>query len=340
MKLIKIIGFAAVVFNLFACENEVEINADFEEETFVLGLLDPESDTQFVRITKSFLDNNTSAIQLAQDPNNLYHDSLIVTINELTEEGGEIVQTFELSKISRPKDQGLFTTEDNLAYFTTSPIKENTDYSLQVDKLDNGALTTGETRTTEGVRLTKPNIRTNGKLTLVNIRKQISDFDLKFEPSDNIGEYSINIIFNYMEIINVDSVIKSFEIPVTLIKNPSLSTVESPYTFEGQKFFDAFLENIPASVNPPKRLFIDKGVHIEIQAADADYTLYRDVNGPIDGLAQTRPEYPNITNGIGLFASRNTQINKVDLNGDTKNYIYDNYGDRDNLSEFRGFEQP
>ena len=78
-----------------------------------------------------------------------------------------------------------------------------------------------------------------------------------------------------------------------------------------------------------------------VEAADAEYTLYRDVNGPIDGLAQTRPEFTNITNGLGLFASRSTTTRTVSLNGITKNYILANYGNRVvNLPKFRGFEVP
>ena len=141
-----------------------------------------------------------------------------------------------------------------------------------------------------------------------------------------------------MEIINVYDTVKSIRIPLTSILNPTLNEVNYPFIFEGQKFFTALETNIPISLNPPKRVVLDVGIDIILEAADADYTLYRDVNGPIDGLAQTRPDYTNIVNGIGLFASRNISTVKIGLSGDTKNYIIATYGDRNNLSQYRGFE--
>ena len=338
MKGLKILACTLIAFALYSCENEVEINADFEEKTFALGLLDAGTDTQFVKITKTFLDNQTNAIQLAQDPDILYYDSLTVTLNELSA-NNNVVQQYTLKRILRPKVDGLFTTERNEAYFTDVAVKENTSYSLTIDKLDGTPITTGQTTVSRGVKLEKPNAGVNGKISLIDPRnKNIIDYRFEFETFAGVGEFTATMVFSYMEIINVDSVVKTIELPLTSFLIPSLNAENRIFIFEGQKFFDALEATIPPSNNPPKRIIIDKGVHIITEAADADYTLYRDVNGPIDGLAQTRPDFTNIVNGIGLFASRNRKVSKVNLSGDTKTYIIATYGDRGNLSEYRGFE--
>ena len=337
MNIIKIVVSIVLISTLFSCENEVEINAEFEEKTFALGLIDAGIDTQFVKITKTFLDNQTNAIQLAQDPNNLYYDSLSVNLIELNSNNTP-VDTFQLKKILRPKVDGLFTTERNEAYYTDASVKEGTKYNLTIDKLDGSAITSGQTTVSRGVKLDKPRAAVNGKLTFINVRGQIIDYRFEFETTSGIGEFAATLIFNYMEVINVDSVVKSIEIPLTSFLNSSLNVESRIFILEGQKFFNALEANIPASVNPPKRLIIDKGIDIIIEAADADYTLYRDINGPIDGLAQTRPDFTNIINGIGLFASRSRKVSNVNLNGDTRNYIFATYGDRGNLSEYRGFQ--
>ena len=338
MNYIKIFFGIALLLSLFSCENEVEVNAEFEEKTFVLGLIDAESDTQFVKITKTFLDDETGAIQLGQDPDNLYYDSLDVTLSELNS-NNNVVQQFKMTKILRPKASGIFTTERNEAYYSNATVKENTKYSLTVNKLDGSAATAGEATVTRGVTLVEPDIRRRGKISLIDPRtKNIIEERFEFETTNDVGEFSAVMIFNYLEIVNVDSVVKSIVIPLTSILNPSLGVANYPFIFDGQKFFDALEANIPISLNPPKRLVLDDGMDIVMEAADADYTLYRDVNGPIDGLAQTRPDYTNITNGIGLFASRNLNTTKLSLSGDTKNYIIATYGDRTNLSEYRGFE--
>ena len=338
MEKTKVIAILVALTTLLSCENDVEINAEFEEKTYVLGLLSAQSDTNFVKITKTFLSNTTNAIELAQDPNNLYYDLLTVSLNELNS-NKNIVAQFPFKKTdSIRKLDGLFTTSRNEVYYTDATIKENTEYSLIITKAD-GSVVSGETTITNGVNLVEPDVRRRGTISIIDPRtKGFIDERFEFETTDNVGEFSARIIFNYIEINNIDSVPKSIELPLTSILNPSLSKSIFVYTFEARKFFDALEAIIPASNNPPSRVIPDQAVNVIIDAADADYTLYRDVNGPIDGLAQTRPEYTNITNGIGLFASRNTNVVEISLSGDTKNYIIATYGDRNNLSQFRGFE--
>jgi len=337
MKRTKVIVVLVALTTLFSCENDVEINAEFEEKTYVLGLLSAQSDTNFVKITKTFLSNTTNAIELAQDPNNLYYNLLTVSLNELNS-NKNIVAQFPLEKTIRAKEDGLFSTSRNEVYFTDATIKENTEYSLIITKAD-GSVVSGETTITDGVDLVEPDVRRRGTISIIDPRtKGFIDERFEFETTDNVGEFSARIIFNYIEINNTDSVTQAIELPLTSILNPSLSESTFVYTFEARKFFDALEAIIPASNNPPSRVIPDQAVNVIIDAADADYTLYRDVNGPIDGLAQTRPEYTNITNGIGLFASRNTNVVEISLSGDTKNYIIATYGDRNNLSQFRGFE--
>ena len=39
MKVLRLVFGIALTASFFSCENEVEINADFQEKTYVLGLL-------------------------------------------------------------------------------------------------------------------------------------------------------------------------------------------------------------------------------------------------------------------------------------------------------------
>jgi hypothetical protein len=43
---------------------------------------------------------------------------------------------------------------------------------------------------------------------------------------------------------------------------------------------------------------------------NSDLRSYIDVNSPATGVVQERPIYSNVSNGIGLFASRSTRILK------------------------------
>ena len=102
-KLSIIIPFLGLIL---ACENEVDLNTDFEETAVVFGLLDHNADTQFIKINKTFLDDKESAIDLAQQGDRIFYDSLKVSLIE--KEGTD---TFRLEKINRPKEDGIFTTD-------------------------------------------------------------------------------------------------------------------------------------------------------------------------------------------------------------------------------------
>ena len=69
-----------------------------------------------------------------------------------------------------------------------------------------------------------------------------------------------------------------------------------------------------ASIN--RRIF--RGADIEFEVADIELTTYLRLTEPISGIVEERPEYTNITNGYGLFASRHFQTSRnIRLGPDT-----------------------
>jgi len=340
MKIILRIILLISISSFFACENEVEINADYTDITTVYGLLEPSGDTQFVKVTRTFLDDNQNAVQLASQADRIYYDSLNIRLIEKDNNGVVLSQTTFQDTVV-PKDAGFFTQDNNVIYYTTNQINEKRNYELEITKPD-GSITKGKVRTTDGVSVTKPT-RNNQTISFVSpFNQSLSNYQFEFETGDNIGEFEAKVTFMYTEIDNNDSTHKIVTIPLATFSNPSLSKDQKyKFTLEGTRFFNAVEAAIPVSANPPKRIWQEKSIEIEVYAADADYSLYRDVNGPIDGLSQTRTEFTNIENGIGLFASRQKVIRRIQINDDTKSYIIANYGDLlGNAAKYRGFVFP
>ena len=55
----------------------------------------------------------------------------------------------------------------------------------------------------------------------------------------------------------------------------------------------------------PKYRYADS-LQFQINVAADDMTTYLNVNQPSNTVAQERPQYTNIENGLGLFSSRNS----------------------------------
>src|SRR6188508_2297236 len=79
----KIYAVFLSVFFFFSCSNELDITADYKETTVIYGLLNQNDTAQYVQIFKGFLDDNMSALVIAQNPDSIfYDDSVLVQLND------------------------------------------------------------------------------------------------------------------------------------------------------------------------------------------------------------------------------------------------------------------
>ena len=94
----------------------------------------------------------------------------------------------------------------------------------------------------------------------------------------------------------------------------------------GQDFFHQFLaSSLDVLEDGESREFIS--IDIEMTLGTQDLKTYIDVNEPITGIVQERPQFTNIKNGIGLFSSRYTKLYPdLSLNDHSKKYIIEELG--------------
>ena len=210
-----ILGLVLCFF--LACENEVDLNTDFEETTVILGILDHNADTQFVKINKTFLEDGESAIDLAKESDRLFFDSLRVSIK-----AAGTAETISLQKMDRPKEAGLFADDQNIIYFTDKRLNKNTTYELIVERTD-GVITTSKTTTTlDTIFIASPRIRNNNanKVIFFNSDSRFNQFSFTFITGRKAAEFQVVNYFHYKEIIGADTIDRSIRIPLTRFENP------------------------------------------------------------------------------------------------------------------------
>lgn len=333
MFIFRVLLFSLLTLFIFSCENEVDINAEFEETTVVFGLLNHNADTQFVKINKTFLDNETSAIDLAKDPDRLFYDTLEVSLIDT-----ELEIEIPLQKIERSKEDGIFTQERNEVFFTTRRLRKNTEYELKIIKPDS-SITQGKTITMDTILIEKPRLNLSQANTVIffNQNQQFNPYIFEFKTGKNIAEFQATAFFRYTEILpGGDSVLRKIEIPISSFSNSSLAENRVfQFRFEGERFFNIIEREVPATANPTKKIVEGKNnFEIEIFAADEDLWFFRSLNGPIEGLNQVRPEFTNLENGIGLFSSRLTVREFSQLDNNTRNFLVGEF------NSDRGFSFP
>ncbi|PCJ67615.1 MAG: hypothetical protein COA58_00320 [Bacteroidetes bacterium] len=303
---------ACSLLNFTACENELDIAADWEEVAIIYGALNPTSAKNYVRIQRAYLDEKRSAFSFSRIQDSLYFDTLDVTINEFKD--GVYTKTYTLNKVNGndlglPKDTGIFYSDENILYELSDPVKASAatvryDYELIVRNPISGYECRAKTISVGKPEVTEP----------------LND-DFNFLVVSTNEDHSV--LTRFLEGVNVRSytVVMDMRIEETLIDDPSSKQIKeiswrmihsgktkslrgfnrATYLVPSVNFFATLNATLTEDVNIERRL-VD--FDLSFYGIADDFNTYLDVNKPSIGIVQKKPEFTNVTNGLGLFSSR------------------------------------
>lgn len=299
---------------LSSCETEIDTIAEYKDITVVYGLLNPNDTTHYVRITKAF-SGEGNAYDLASNANNFYYadGELSVTIDEY--DASDIFKrSFSLTRVDVsgviPKDDGTFDNSQNVLYKFTEPnLKQDYTYKLKIVNSKLGKEITSETKLANNPSLS--NLSQMGKIKVANSNGSSLTHTFSIQPSLNSGRVKLYFIFNYTEHYtdtNITPIQKHVRISLGEQKTTSNDGGEIlSFSLEGKDFFDALKGNIPVTVPNLKSRSISNGM-LEVIAAGTALSTYIAVNEPSTSVNQNKPEFTNLTNGLGVFSSRTTKL--------------------------------
>ncbi len=160
MKKIYLSALAVITLALLfqSCDEDFKVTAPYKQVTVVYGILDMGDSAHYIRIQKAFLDENKSAIDMAQDPDSSFYDNLDVKILEFNNQKTQLLKTVSLYRVNlnnegdtfkkeEPVTDQQFFTDPSYAYkFTNSdlPLNPNNWYQLLITNN-----TTGRTDSSE-----------------------------------------------------------------------------------------------------------------------------------------------------------------------------------------------
>src|SRR6056300_1325850 len=124
-----ILPFFALFFAI-SCDNSLDINADYDVQNVVYGLLDKDQDTQWVRLHRTYLGED-GLLAGATHSDSLYFDTATIYLSELNT-AGSVVATYELfRKDTQMLDEGIFTTDNYRLYWTDTKLNASATYRLK-----------------------------------------------------------------------------------------------------------------------------------------------------------------------------------------------------------------
>ena len=297
---------------LISCEEDFNVNAPYKDITVLLGLVDPGEDTIFLKINKAFLgDGNVMEMAKIED-SSIYITNLKASIEEWSD--GNYIRTYNLDTITiNNKEEGFFYNPYQLIYYTPYEPVTSSEYRLKVEV--SNRVIQGTTNLVNNFNIKKPIAGSPIQFTPGN------DGSIEWNSAKNGKRYEVVIRIKYKEVFdgNPDTVFKYVDWVMGTKKSITDNGDEDMVIKYSNDAFYTFIANQIPYDDPVMEATVKErytnNIDIIISVAANDFNVYMEVNEPSNSIIQERPEFSNISNGIGLFSSRfrNLRTKKVGL---------------------------
>jgi hypothetical protein len=298
--------FAAVIATLLlinACSNDFELTEPSSDIAIVYGLLSAKDTANYVRVERAFIDENTSALTLSKDVNQLYFDNAKVTLTNVTKN-----QTFDMTRVDGNSEgfkrvPGTFADAPNYLY----KLKANTHKLVEGDKYKI-SIFKGETLVSEG---TTTVLRSYRDEDLSPVASTPLSFPYNSRATFSwVGDqlaviHDLTLTINYRE--EKDGVITTKSVSWPVEKNfvkKEKSFPSNSVQVLGKEFY-TFVKGA-IDVDPlVKRYFKDIDITIESGGQEIlDYVSVGQANLGITSSGEI-PTYSNMSSGgLGLLSSK------------------------------------
>lgn len=327
------------------CSTDVDLNAPYEERTLAFCLLDPNASEQWVRVNRTWLgEGNNLEFALVADSSEYAEGEVSITIDGFAADDALFEQplvsfTAEDTLMQDKDDNGIFYGPEYRAYHFETPdgleiAPSNNAEALRVYRL-NIEFSDGRaplTATTTLIGESLGNISnppsgipgfslnfasgTGGLVTYPNI-------NFKWSSTPGAKRYEAAVEVKFTERIWSDAAHTQLASETDRVLRWDLGEEgtsddeggeEIKLPINGESFYLFLANNLEFDPLITRELGVWNNnidrvrcFDFVLSIANEELDTYLAVNAPVTGIIQERPEYTNITGGLGLFASRTQQ---------------------------------
>ncbi len=291
---------------LSACSTDLSVIGDYKETMVIYGLLDQGQTKQYIKINKAFLGEG-NAMQYAQiKDSSQYANALNVTIKRIR--NGNVMNTYTLNPDNTiPKNPGTFygPDQENAIYSFDTPLGTldvDSEYELTVKNNQSGTTASGSTILINDATITSPSPNAPS-FTFVSAGNDNFEYPIRWQTGVNAREYQLTLRLNYIDSTTSGNVTQKLDWIFPQQKTEKLTGGES---MKNDILGVGFLKFVGNQLGTYSGLIARRAINAQLLlvAASDDLETFIEVNKPSTSIVQERPEYTNITNGLGIFASR------------------------------------
>ncbi len=323
----KHIVLLLVLGSILSCSNDFDVIEETRDVPIVYGLLNQADTAQYIRVERAFVEANTSALILAQDPERLYYpETATVAIKRLST--GDV---FPLTRVDGNmegfvREEGVFAQSPNFLYKILTqdiPLVIGEMYEFQLNREGADSLVTATTEIVEGFRLISPS-STNSAAALSFLQREETFIRWSseiFEVNNRIAEiYDVVLDFHFRErdmSAGGSGVFERKELSLTIANNIN----ETDFELDGSVFYTFLKDNLVENPSIDRRFdFVD----INIIGGNESLKEFLRIGEANVGLTSSQdfPPFTNLSEGRGLFGSINrSSLDGLPITGETKDSL-------------------
>jgi hypothetical protein len=296
-----------------SCSNDFELTEKGGDIPIVYGVLSSLDSASYIRVERAFIDENTSALVLSKDPDQLYFKDIEVELISLknTNDVFKLVRV-DGNKEGYKRDQGAFADAPNYLYklprSVHTPVAGN-EYRLVVRRGEE-ILTEAKTKILKAY--TDVDLEPKSETNIDFKNNGFTTFN--WFPTEGAVIHDLSMVFNYLEVKNGVSTRKSLVWPIgrNLTQDNTLSIGQGSglsLGVKGSQFYSYLKANIP--VDPQVKRLIDRS-SIVLTSGGAEIKEYLFVGQANLGITSSGeiPTYSNLSKGArGIFSSTTKKTN-------------------------------
>ena len=339
MKRLFYIFFAIAALVFTSCSNKVDLYSEEGDTTVVYAMLDANADTNFFKITHSFI-GNAQELGHNYEASNYDYDELEVKFTGVFQ-GSTNTQTILLDTISKwiPYNESspFYSGCWQRYYYTTRKLQEGKEYQLDILRKADNVTISSKATTINSFVYQKPASAVPITFTDVTTTTANVEWKVPVSPFKSTAAYfEVVGYFKYKELMPgaTDTVYRKikWELGSGLADNLYNTSTNLPYyliSYTPSSLFtilgnDEHLKNnSPAGV---QRWF--EKFEFDVSAVGEDLYNYYLVSNSTSAI-QDVPNYTNVENGIGIMSARITKPLKLTISERTRLKIierFENYG--------------
>lgn len=293
-NIVNRLGFALIgIFTLMAgCTTRIEMVKPGPPVPVVYGIFDTMDSTHTIKLGKSFA-GEKDALELAEDPENLYYHLPIITLSET-----RLSRMYSFEEVNGiPREPGTFPNLPNRFYKLNAKLSPGTHLvRIILPEVPDTLLAEVRIMNPMKVLIPRPGFK----------RFYFYDDPTVFSwtASDEIGLYELSITLTVAETLKTGQTNLRKIRYAKQLRDSDLEAEKGYYNY--RYFSDGFFASIPGDIKPDEAVDYRKPVDlmIEITAADTVVSRYLDwFNLEIDDRINPNG---NIPGAIGMIGSKST----------------------------------